>query len=206
MKYCPNPECEKAVPESAQHCPHCGQTLTTKNIPATPFYVAGVTFITIAVILFVRTIQPKTGKDIAPKAITSTPVTQPTSPQPTLTKRVVSETPTGFTEPDPSATMTISGSCPGAPNPRIFINALVRVVTTDNDRVVLRSSPTIKDSTELQRLSTGTQLKIHDGPVCVNDASTGINYWFWEVKVKSNGRMGWVAEGDRSLYYLQLAR
>lgn len=206
MKYCPNPECGKVVPESAEHCPHCGQSLITKNIPATPFYIAGVIFLTIAAVLFVKTIRPNPEVDIVPEDITSTPVAHSTSPQPTLTKRIATYTPTSLIKPNPSTTMTNSGSCPGAPKPRIFINSLVKVITTNDDRLVLRSEPSISSSTELKRLNYGTELKVHDGPICVIDPDSKIQYWFWEVKVKSNGQMGWVAEGDRILYYLEVIR
>ena len=100
----------------------------------------------------------------------------------------------------------ISTSCPKAPTTRISINNLVRVITTDNDRLVLRSIPEINDGTELQRLNKGTELKIFNGPVCVRDPKTSISYWFWEVRIKSTDAFGWVAEGDRSLYYLEVIR
>jgi hypothetical protein len=156
------------------------------------------------VILFVKRILPNPSVSVPSNDITFTAIVQSISPQPTLAKRIATLTLAASVASNPSSTEATPGSCPGAPTPRIFINALVGVIPTNNDRLVLRSSPTINDSTELQRLNTGTQLKVHDGPVCVNDPDTGINYWFWEVKVKSSGRMGWVAEGDRSLYYLKI--
>jgi len=83
---------------------------------------------------------------------------------------------------------------------------LVRVVATNQDKLVLRSLPEIRVSTELRRLNTGTELKIFDGPVCVEDHETGFDFWFWEVRVKSTREMGWVAEGDKASYYFEFVR
>ncbi len=94
-------------------------------------------------------------------------------------------------------------NCPGAPPIKIAINDLVTVVTTNSDRLILRSEPKLSDALEKVRLNYGTLLKIHDGPVCVHDQARGKSYWFWEVKVKSTNMMGWVAEGDTQMYYIK---
>ena len=134
------------------------------------------------------------------------PVFSPNPGVDVVPKKIATDTPSRLAEPKPSATTTNSGSCTEAPRPRIFVNALVKVIATNDDRLVLRSEPSISSSTELQRLNYGTELKVHDGPICVIDPDLKIQYWFWEVKVKSSGQMGWVAEGDRILYYLEVIR
>lgn len=109
------------------------------------------------------------------------------------------------TIPESSGTPDYFGgsTCSGAPIVRVKVNDLVIVVTSNSDRLILRSKPIIEKSTELKRLDYGSYLKIHDGPVCVRDASSGKNYWFWEVKDKATGMMGWVADGDSSMHYIK---
>jgi hypothetical protein len=223
MKSCPNPVCRKLIPQDARHCPYCGHALPKRsNMPLFVVLALVVLGLAVALILNRNTIQAifsKTPVVQAPQAALTIPTgTKTRGPEqqvtqvratltasPAATKTLVPATST------PVATLTGEATaakdlCKNAPAPRVYIDALVSVVTTDHDRLVLRSSAEINDSNELERLHIGTQLKIHDGPVCVVDPKTHTPYWFWEVKVKSSARMGWVAEGDRALYYLKVVR
>lgn len=218
MKYCINEQCKNSIPDEAKHCPYCGQTQNAGGLSAKPFFILGIIMLSIMVILLMREFssQPKSQNVpiVSPSKInnhspTQTPVPTIKAKSATLTPVLPTSTTTPFTKtslpPTPTKIAT-SISCSGAPSPKIKINDLVRVVTTENDRLVLRSVPEINNRTEIQRLNEGTQLKIFDGPVCVKDPSTFISYWFWEIKVKSTGVLGWVAEGDRSLYYIERVR
>ena len=96
--------------------------------------------------------------------------------------------------------------CPGAPIVKVQVNDLVMVATSNNDKLILRTKPILDKTTEERKLSYGAYLKIHDGPVCVKDPSSGLNYWFWEVKDKTTGEMGWVADGDSTMHFLIKAK
>ena len=218
MKQCTNNQCNRQIPDAAKHCPYCGQDQAKTRPHAQPFLLIGITMLAAMIILLVMAFSPEaTFPNIAVNTSTkdATSITSPAQPATSTmvfaahTSNPATPTATIFTRTPRTPTSTqisTSTTCPGAPPPRIQINDLVKVVTTDRDRLVLRSSPEINSRTELQRLNTGTQLKIFDGPVCVLDPETSIYYWFWEVKLKSTGALGWVAEGDRSLYFLEFIR
>jgi hypothetical protein len=84
--------------------------------------------------------------------------------------------------------------CPGAPGPYVAMGNRVTVVAEDVDKLKLRSEPAISADTVIKELNRFTQLSVVGGPVCVRQ--TGASYWFWQVKVLSDGDIGWVAEGD----------
>jgi hypothetical protein len=217
MKFCSHNQCNREIPDSARHCPFCGQAQARTIRSAQPFFLVGISMLSIMVILLINSFSSGA---VPPNILVNTPTQKSTAtnlprPSPQATT-FISSTPIPVTYPAVGITRTpltptptgisTSSSCPGALPSRIQINDLVQVVTTNRDRLVLRSSPEINDRTELQRLNTGTRLKIFDGPVCVQDPVTSIYYWFWEVRVKSTDVLGWVAEGDRSLYYLEFIR
>ena len=218
MKYCSNDQCKNAIPDDAIHCPYCGQNQIATKRSAQPFFIVGIIMLSIMIVLLGRelsrqpisqnaSVDSSTNRNVpistqSPVATSRIAFASQTPVPPTRTSIPFTRTPT---IPTPTQIST-STSCSGAPSPRIKINDLVRVVTSNDDRLVLRSVPEINDGTEIQRLDKGTQLKIFVGPVCVQDSATSIFYWFWLVKVKSTGILGWVAEGDRSLYYLEKIR
>lgn len=217
MKSCTNPQCSRQIPDDAGHCPYCGRDQAKSSRSGQPFYLIGIVMLSLALILFLKAVSPQTASRNSSLSsskesalITSqTPIAtrnlifaSPSLVPKTKTPIPVTETPAGPTR----TSISTSTSCAGAPPTRIKINDLVIVITTDRDRLVLRSLPEINDSTEIQRLETGTQLKIFDGPVCVKDPKTAVRFWFWQVRVKATRQLGWVAEGDRSLYYLEVVR
>jgi hypothetical protein len=57
MKNCPNPNCKRAISEHALYCPYCGKTIDEKDILTTTFYIGGITFLTIAVFLFLNLLK-----------------------------------------------------------------------------------------------------------------------------------------------------
>jgi len=127
--------------------------------------------------------------------IFSTPVFTPTV---TATPLIV-----GATTEQPAP--TVSEDCPGAPVLHVAIGQDVTVVVDDTDKLKLRETPEISPDTEVKGLDQSTQLKILDGPVCAASADTGVSYWFWKVEVQPNGEVGWVAEGDATNYFIELA-
>lgn len=217
MKQCINDQCKNAIPDDAKHCPYCGQNQVATRTFAQPFFIIGTVMLFLMVVLLVREISFRP----VPNEFVDHPFNKSilTSTQaPTATNRITSAPPTPlpstrtaipFTNtntpaiPPTPTIISTSTTCRGAPSTRVAINDLVRVVTTDNDRLVLRAVPEIDKDNELQRLNKGTELKIFNGPVCVKDPATSISYWFWYVRIKSTNIFGWVAEGDRSLYYLK---
>lgn len=208
MKVCP--KCKTTdLPDDVKHCFQCGYEFTPSNGNSNGPLLAIVIIIVIVFLIFgaasnsgnkppVTLVSQPTVPEISIGLVTiPSPTYRPaeTSIKPTI-KPIFTKTQSKSSE----------DSCPGAPKIQVSINDLVRVVTTNNDRLILRSEPRIRDATEIMKLDSGTQLKIHDGPICVTDPETRKNYWFWEVKVKSNEKMGWVAEGDSGMYYIKTVR
>ena len=96
--------------------------------------------------------------------------------------------------PSPYPMMEIS--CPGAPPIRIETGNLVRVTTTEGDKLRLRSSPEVADNI-IKMIPAGTELMVIDGPMCSDDFS------YWEIQIPGTTQTGWVAEGDYSIYYIE---
>ena len=86
--------------------------------------------------------------------------------------------------------------CPGAPGPFVSLGNQVTVVSEDVDKLKLRSEPKISPETVISELERFTQLKIVDGPLCIQSAETGTSYWFWQVYIPLSKEIGWIAEGD----------
>lgn len=86
---------------------------------------------------------------------------------------------------------------------RVSIGQQVTVVTDDTDKLKLRNSPVMSPDTVVGELDKSTKLKILDGPVCAYSEETAIYYWLWKVVVLSNGKTGWVAEGDFFRYFIE---
>ncbi|MEP6896207.1 MAG: hypothetical protein ABI986_11425 [Chloroflexota bacterium] len=106
-----------------------------------------------------------------------------------------------------SAATAISDSvCPGAAAPHVAFGQLVTVVSDNTDKLKLRSEPKISADTVIRDLDTSTQLKILGGLVCVQAPDATTSYWFWMVQVVSTGETGWVAEGDSTHYFIELAQ
>jgi len=218
MKPCINEQCNRQIPEAARHCPYCGQDQASKRRYAQLFFLTGVSMLSVMVILAAQALSPDNMSANIPASTHTTKTVNIDSPRPSATQATILASRTSIPATNTAMQLTptrrtstpteisTSTTCPGAPPTRIRINDLVQVITTNQDRLVLRSDPEINARTELRRLDTGTRLKIFDGPVCVQDPETSIHYWFWEVRVKSTDTRGWVAEGDRSLYFLEFVR
>lgn len=105
----------------------------------------------------------------------------------------------------PTATASIDitpSACPG-PHAPFFAGLKVIVIAGNSDKLKLRSEPKISPDTVIRELDQFTSLQIVGGPMCVTAVETGISYWLWKVKVISNGKTGWVAEGDGSNYFIE---
>lgn len=215
MKECNNTHCRKLIPNSAGHCPFCGKEQAAVSRPAWPFFLIGVTLWFLMGVMILAELDTSTlsrnlfvlptVNEEAPQATATRRTATPTRTRipPTRTLRPFTRTPL----PPSPTTIVVSTSCPGAPATRIAVNDLIRVITTNRDRLVLRSLPEITDSSELRRLNMGTEMKVFSGPVCVQDPDTSQSYWFWEVRLKNERNVfGWVAEGDRTLYFVENIR
>jgi hypothetical protein len=98
--------------------------------------------------------------------------------------------------PNPTPYPILGTPCPDAPPTRIDVGNLVRVITTDGDPLILRSSPNVGDNW-VYKLREGMTLRVLDGPACAN------NFVFWHVQMTSAPNIGWAAEGDNDLYFLE---
>ena len=166
-----------------------GVTLFNANIntrpPATP---------TLGIIS--ATLEDPTTFPLTPHQKSPTPsrTTKPSrTPRPTYTPRPTS------TSSSPNVA-NLPTSCPGAPPIRVRIDDLARVTYTDGRPLRLRSAPRISSANIIARLPEGEKIKIRYGPVCAN------SYAFWQVKVKSTGVIGWVAEGNNQNYFIETVR
>ena len=103
-------------------------------------------------------------------------------------------------------TTAVVSVCPGAAAPHVSFGQLVTVVSDNTDKLKLRSEPKISADTVIRDLDTSTQLKILGGLVCVQSPDATTSYWFWMVQVVSTGETGWVAEGDSTHYFIEVAK
>ena len=118
-----------------------------------------------------------------PPTVTASPDLGPTEkaiPRPTLIDTAIATFPV----------------CPGAPGPYVSLGNQVTVVAEDVDKLKLRSEPKISPETVIRELDRFTQLKIVDGPLCVQSDKTATSYWFWQVYIPLSLEIGWIAEGD----------
>jgi hypothetical protein len=99
-------------------------------------------------------------------------------------------------------TATGESAC-AAPVPRVAIEDKVLVTVEDWDKLKLRSEAKVSSENIIMDLDQYSQLKILDGPMCVYSAETGYSYWFWKVVVTDSGKIGWVAEGDYTHYFME---
>jgi hypothetical protein len=87
-------------------------------------------------------------------------------------------------------------SCPGAPPIRVKLGDLVRVTTTDGDRLRLRSSPNGSNNI-IDMIPEGMELRVIGEHVCSE------NFTYWKIQISGTTETGWVREGDYSLYYIE---
>ncbi|MBZ0314806.1 MAG: SH3 domain-containing protein [Anaerolineae bacterium] len=85
--------------------------------------------------------------------------------------------------------------CTGAPASRVSVGATGRVTisNTNPSPLRMRSAP---GGAFVTSLPEGTQFTIQGGPQCQG------NYTWWQIRL-SDGRTGWVAEGDASSYFIE---
>jgi len=89
-----------------------------------------------------------------------------------------------------------SFSCPGALATRLKVEMRVRVTFTDGTPLRLREAPG-KDAKVLTTIPEGGAMMVTGGPQCV---SSGV---WWNVKLDSGGKTGWVLEGEDNVYYIE---
>jgi hypothetical protein len=97
----------------------------------------------------------------------------------------------------PTANPQANADCPGAPRSRIEVGERYQVCT-EEDRLNLREKPGSQASS-LDKLETGTLVKVIGGPVCEN------NVLWWQVEPDFGWTAGWVVEGsveDTDPYFL----
>ena len=85
-------------------------------------------------------------------------------------------------------------TCSGAPTPRLIIQARGRVTDENNDTLNLRNGP----GTSFDIIATLNQLDtflVLDGLTCANGFA-----WY---RVRYGNFVGWLAEGDAELYYVE---
>ncbi len=96
----------------------------------------------------------------------------------------------------PAPFPTMDFSCPGAPPIRVELGDLVRVTTTDGDKLSLRSSPNGSHNI-IDYISEGMELRVIGEHVCSE------NFTYWKIQIWGTTETGWVREGDYSLYYIE---
>lgn len=94
-----------------------------------------------------------------------------------------------------SAQKTDTVFCNGAPKSRVFVGTVARITLTDGTPTRVREKPTTSAKI-LGRLAEGTQFKVVNGPKCAD------NYAWWQIQL-ANGTRGWIAEGSKTLYFIE---
>jgi hypothetical protein len=189
MKTCPNGH---LVPNNAIFCPYDGYRFPAKLGISKGIYLPLIIFLGIIVVITVIVLATKSAPPIIHPIVINI---SPTSVQIIYTPTDVYNTPQALQQ-NPTPYPTIDISCPGAPPIRIEVGNLVRVTTTEGDKLRLRSSPEATDNI-IRMIPTGTELRVIDGPMC-SDA-----FSYWEIQIPGTTQTGWVAEGDYSLYYIE---
>jgi hypothetical protein len=118
---------------------------------------------------------------------------------PTSSPTVNSSIPTSTPRPNQNVQTpypTMDFSCPGALPIRVELGYLVRVVSTDGDKVNLRSSPSM-DNNIIDAMTNGTKLRIIGEHVCANNSA------FWKVQIFGTDETGWVREADDTMYFIE---
>ena len=88
-----------------------------------------------------------------------------------------------------------AGACMGAPAPRVKLGDAVRVSKDDPRPLNVRAAPSLQADVIVQ-LNPGLTMRIIGGPTCE------AGYVWWQVSLE-DGRIGWVAEGEAELYYIE---
>ena len=98
---------------------------------------------------------------------------------------------------------TAESFCPGAPPPRLEVDALAQVTFSDGIPLRVRSSPEVHSDNVITRISDGTRFIIRSEPVCVIEPEGGNAFVFWPIRIEDSDLIGWVAEGDFENYYIE---
>ena len=100
---------------------------------------------------------------------------------------------------NPTPYPIMSYRCPGARASQVAKGDLVKVTTTQGDKLLLRSSPEklTNNANKLDSFPAGTELRV------IGDYACSDNYMFWPVQVPGTNEQGWVIEGDFQLYYIE---
>ena len=228
---CPN--CSNSLSQLDRYCKECGYDVNSPEIQNKTKYLnfakwvrhshiyifsififTSIIFMLLVGQIFILRIYPifnqfRHGSDKAPIVqvvyITVTPVIQSATPKITSTRLTPTRTP--YPSPSrliprtrsPNATRTNQPtSCQGAPPIRIKINDLARVTYTNGEPLRLRSSHDLRSGNIVARLPEGTKMKIFAGPYCSD------NFSWWFVKIRDLTLEGWVAEGDRNNYFIEM--
>jgi len=94
--------------------------------------------------------------------------------------------------------------CPGAPPPRVKVGDLARVTITNGLPLRVRETPVVNNTNVIAQIAEGTAFRITNGPECAPIPNTSDSFVFWEITIESTGLTGWVAEGDKSIYFIEL--
>ena len=217
--------CSTNISILARYCNHCGNEVNSqKTQNETPFFklatkiqnsiklISASAVLSVALILFwvmpnSMNPDPKLYATQTPDSLASAskPTRTQIAPRPTSTRVIATDTTENNDQSPSLPPVTTSVYCSGAPATRVEINDLAKVITTNGERLMLRSSPEFSDNNIMYRLESGTLIKIWNGPYCVDNSSDGKNYWFWEVRPKGWSRdwIGYVAEGEIGEYYIK---
>lgn len=88
-----------------------------------------------------------------------------------------------------------TSTCAGAPPSRVRVGDTLQVITTP-DPLRVRSTPLTGEI--INNVNAGFTAPIVGGPNCAG------NYAWWQIELQ-DGRTGWVAEGDQTEYYVEVA-
>ena len=135
-----------------------------------------------------------------PSATPTWTLLPPASPTPAPTD---TPAPTEGPTAAPGTATTAPFACPGAPAPRVAVGDKARVTFTNGLPLRVRDTPVVNNGNVIAQIAEGTAFEITDGPRCAPIPNTSDSFVFWEIKVDSTGLVGWVAEGDKTTYFVE---
>lgn len=97
----------------------------------------------------------------------------------------------------PGVATAQQGLC-GTMPPRLAISTYARTTAAQGQTLRLRTAPGL-DAASVGRLAGGTQVQVLAGPICAD------GYTWWQIAA-ADGLIGWAAEGQGGIYYLEPVR
>jgi len=205
MRYCTN--CGIAVPENAEYCPRCGNSLSRRRLSPIPFFLVGFTLLVTSGILLGNYLKDQSllfsqstaipAGETAEVPTQKLPSTGNNPTQRVLTKTAIPPTKTIVANLAPTPTFDWS-KCHATYSSRLGIGASVVIGSFSSPFGYNVLSGPYADRDKVGAISPGDKAIIIAGPSCSN------KWIWWIIKLDKNEVSGWIPEGDANSFWLLL--